>query len=78
MRRLIRNRRTQEFLGIDGKWTRDHAAARKFPDTLSLIQCALSLPEPDLDYLLMEQDTPSPYDLSVPIKPISPEEPPAP
>jgi hypothetical protein len=71
MRRLIRNRLTHEYLGTDGKWTRDHEAALKFPDAMSLIQYALRLPEPDLDYvIMMEGDTPSPYDLILRLKPL--------
>jgi hypothetical protein len=75
MRRLIRNRRTHEYLGTDGKWTRDHEAALKFPDAMSLIQHALRLPEPDLDYVMMEGDTPSPYDLIVWVKPLRRDDP---
>lgn len=67
MQRLIRNKATHHFLGPDGQWTVDWTTAKKFPDTSALIETAVQIPEGPLEEVLIFGDSPSRFDIFLPL-----------
>jgi hypothetical protein len=67
MQRVIRDRGTDRFLCLDGSWSAEWKAARRFEDSTKLIDVALHLPQPELEEVIMFGEVPSEYDITLPL-----------
>jgi hypothetical protein len=67
MRRLIKDRKSGQLLGPDGVWLSDFASAVNFADIREVLAAKQKFKLSDVSLVIMMQDEPSNYDVSVPL-----------
>jgi hypothetical protein len=68
MKRLLRDRVTQAYLGRDGKWTSHVRSAEHFENTGVVVMRAQALRQKQLEVVLMLHDLPSSWDIVLPLQ----------
>ena len=68
MKRVIRNKKTRQFLAKDGRWTSDHTAAMVFANVKAVEAIYEAQSLKNVEEVLMVGDEPSArYDVIVPL-----------
>jgi hypothetical protein len=67
MRKLLRDKVTKTYLGMDGTWTPDCYLAKRFSSTFEVFKEAQLFRKKQLEVVLMYKDAPSQYDLFLPL-----------
>jgi hypothetical protein len=75
MKRLIRNKRTGQFLKSEGSWTKASSEAMSYPNVRSVIAAKDQFNLRDVEIVLMVQEKPSRYDVVLPLDYSSDDEP---
>ena len=65
MKRLIRNKLTQEYFRRDGSWTKDPAAASEFQDIRSIVRAEHEHQLQNVELVLLMGDKPDKYDIAL-------------
>jgi len=68
VRRFLRDKATNAYLGEDGSWTLHLPMAKHFDGIRSIIEAAANAHKEELEVVLMMHETPSQFDIVLPLQ----------